>query len=123
VLVDARNVLRSTWPNLAEADVVEGSRAWANEHGARAVVVFDGEAPGGIVGARVVDGCVVVGTGPDESADAWLARATSRMRRRHQRFWLVTSDRELRAVAGEGAERVLGGGGFAREVQQRVQGV
>jgi len=120
VLVDARNVLRSTWPNLTEEAVVDGSRAWAREHGARAVVVFDGTAPGAIVGVRDVEGCVVVGTGRDESADDWLKHATGRMRRRHQRFWLVTSDRELRTVAGEGAERLFGGGKFARELQERV---
>ena len=119
VLVDARNVLRSTWPNLSEQEVVAGSRAWADEQGARAVVVFDGTAPGAIVGVREVDGCVVVGTGREESADEWLKRATGRMRRRGQRFWLVTSDRELRTIAGEGAERLFGGGKFASELRSR----
>jgi predicted RNA-binding protein with PIN domain len=120
VLVDARNVLRSTWPNLSEEQVVQGSCAWAREHDARAVVVFDGEAPGGIVGEREVEGCVVVGTGARESADDWLWRAAGHLRRRNEQFWLVTSDRELRAHAGEGAERIIGGGRFARELQQRV---
>jgi predicted RNA-binding protein with PIN domain len=120
ILVDARNVLRSTWPNLSEDEVVLGSCAWARERGGRAVVVFDGEAPGGIVGDREVDGCVTVGTGARESADDWLGRAAGDLRRRNERFWLVTSDRELRENAGAGAEQVIGGGRFARELQQRV---
>ncbi len=84
------------------------------------MVVFDGEAPGGIVGECELDGCVLVGTGTAESADDWLIRAAERLRRGGERFWLVTSDRALRAAAGEGAERVLGGGRFARELQRRV---
>ena len=32
------------------------------------------------------------------------------------RYWLVTSDRELRERAGERAERVIGGGAFIREL-------
>jgi hypothetical protein len=31
-------------------------------------------------------------------------------------FWLVTSDRELRERAGAGADEVIGGGGFVREL-------
>jgi len=122
ILVDGRNVLRSTWPNLTEEDVVAGSRAWATEHEGRPVVVFDGEAPGEVVGERELDGCVLVGTGTGESADEWLIRAADEMRRRGERFWLVTSDRALRAAAG-GAERVIGGGRFARELQRRTRGV
>lgn len=117
LLVDARNVLRSTWPNLGEEEVVAGSCAWAREHGAHAVVVFDGEAPGG---SRELEGCVVVGTGAEESADTWLIRESRRLRERGERYWLVTSDRELRALAGEGAERIIGGGAFAREIQERL---
>ncbi len=116
MLVDARNVLRSTWPNIAEADVLERSRAWAREHGARPVVVFDGVAPGGRVGEHELDECTVVGTGTEESADAWLIRAAGELGRAGERFWLVTSDRALRAAAGTGAERVIGGGRFAREL-------
>ena len=104
ILVDARNVLRSTWPNLSEEDVVEGSSVWAAAHGGRAVVVFDGAAPKG-----------GVGTGA-ESADDWIAREAERLRAAGSRFWLVTSDRDLRARAGEGAERIIGGGTFAREL-------
>ena len=115
VLVDGRNVLRSRWPNLGEDELVERCRAWAAERGHRAVVVFDGEAPGALVGEHALDEhCDIVGSG-GESADAWLVR-TARHRLAHRRFWLVTSDRALRAAAGEEAERVVGGGTFLREL-------
>jgi hypothetical protein len=62
VLIDARNVLRSKWPNIPEDKLVELARSWAAEHGHRAVIVFDGRGP------SAPD---VVGTGR-ESADDWL---------------------------------------------------
>jgi hypothetical protein len=112
VLVDARNVLRSQWPNIPEDELVEGCERWAAEHGARPVVVFDGTAP------RVENtSCEVVGTG-GESADDWLAREAGRLARAGRPYWLVTSDRELRARVGAGPERVVGGGSFAREIQR-----
>jgi predicted RNA-binding protein with PIN domain len=101
VLVDARNVLRSRWPNVPEAELVERVRDWASREGVRALIVFDGRAPdGGIGTAR-------------ESADDWIARAAAEL---EEPFWLVTSDRGLRARAGERAERTLGGGAFLREL-------
>ena len=75
----------------------------------RAVVVFDGSAPEADAGSRVE----LVSTGA-ESADDWIAREAASLRRRDEPFRLVTSDRELRSRAGPGAERVLGGGTFAR---------
>ncbi len=104
VLVDARNVLRSQWPNIPEQELVERCRAWAAAHGHRAVIVFDGEAP--------VDAPDVIGTG-GESADDWIAREAAEL----EDYWLVTSDRELRERAGGGAERVIGGGSFANELR------
>jgi hypothetical protein len=101
VLVDARNVLRSRWPNVPEAELVERSRDWTAEQGLNAVLVFDGQAPEGGVGT----------TG--ESADDWIARAAAEL---DEPYWLVTSDRELRRRAGERAERTLGGGAFLREL-------
>ena len=101
VLVDARNVLRSRWPNVPEAELVERCRSWAAEHGMQAVLVFDGRAPEG-----------AIGTG-GESADDWIARAVAEVQ---EPFWLVTSDRELRERAGARAERTIGGGGFLREL-------
>jgi predicted RNA-binding protein with PIN domain len=118
VLVDARNVLRSTWPNIPEEELVAACRRWAREQGAHVVAVFDGRAPGGLVGEHDAGGVAVVGTGSQESADAWLARAARTLRDDGAPFWLVTSDRALRAVAGEGAERIVGGGRFARELER-----
>jgi len=105
LLVDARNVLRSVWPNMAERDVLEASRRWAAEHGAEAEVVFDGRAPTG-----------GIGTG-GESADDWIARRAVELAAAGKPYWLVTSDRELRERAGGAAERVIGGGSFVRELR------
>jgi hypothetical protein len=105
VLVDARNVLRSRWPNIPEDEVVERTRRWAEEHGHDVVIVFDGAAPAG-----------GVGTGR-ESADDWLNREAARLAQEGRRYWLVTSDRELRRRAGHQADKVIGGGSFARELE------
>ena len=114
MLVDARNVLRSTWPNIPEDEVVEACRRWAAAEGVRAVIVFDGCAPGIGVGEHATgDGCVVVGTG-SESADDWIARAADRYASDGLAYRLVTSDRDLRARAGRAAEQTIGGGAFAR---------
>jgi hypothetical protein len=101
VLVDARNVLRSRWPNVAEDELVERCRAWAEERGLEAILVFDGRAPAGGVGTA------------GESADDWIAR---RARELDGPYWLVTSDRELRERAGGRAEHTVGGGAFLREL-------
>jgi predicted RNA-binding protein with PIN domain len=95
---------------------VERCRAWAEAEDVRAVVVFDGRAPGSGVGEEELDErLLLVGTG-GESADEWLIREAARLRAAGGRFWLVTSDRALRAAASPGAERVIGGGTFAREL-------
>jgi hypothetical protein len=109
VLVDARNVLRSLWPNLPERDVVERTRSWAAQEGVEAEIVFDGAAPQG-----------GIGTGP-ESADDWIARRAAELAAAGARYWLVTSDRELRSRAGAEAERVVGGGSFARTLRDTVE--
>jgi predicted RNA-binding protein with PIN domain len=111
VLVDALNVLRSTWPNIPAGELIELCEAWASGHGCRAVLVFDGSAPPGDHGGTVA----LVSTG-GASADDWIAREAAALRERGERFWLVTSDRELRARAGPGAERTIGGGTFARDL-------
>lgn len=108
VLVDALNVLRSTWPNIPARELVELCGRWAEREGVSAVVVFDGSAPDAGPGTSVE----LVSTGP-ESADDWIAREAA-ARRGRDTFWLVTSDRELRSRASPGAERVIGGGTFAR---------
>jgi predicted RNA-binding protein with PIN domain len=114
VLVDARNVLRSQWPNIPEEELVRLTCAWATEKGVRAVVVFDGRAPDG----PHDDHCSVVGT-KGESADEWLIRRAAQLRADGASFWLVTSDRALREAAAAGAERTIGGGSFADELRPR----
>jgi hypothetical protein len=107
VLVDARNVMRSRWPNLGEERFVELVRRWAEREGIRAIAVFDGQAPGAIDDERVS----LVGTGPG-SADDWIAEHAPELARANV-LWLVTSDRELRRRAAPFVERTIGGGTFA----------
>ena len=113
VLIDARNVLRSQWPNVPEDELVRRCREWAERHGHQIVLVFDGAAPGGVVGVEHLDErTALVGSG-QESADDWLAREAPG----YPDAWLVTSDRELRARAGQAAGRIVGGGSFLRELE------
>ena len=115
MLVDARNVLRSRWPNIPEGEVVELARRWAAARGVRVHLVFDGRAPGDLVGEREVDPSLcLVGTGA-ESADDAIVRIAAGWRAEGRPFRLVTSDRELRRRAGDGAE-LTGGGSFAGEL-------
>jgi hypothetical protein len=97
VLVDAENVRRSVWPNIGRDELVERCRAWAAEQGVEIDVVFEGER---------------------ESADDRLRELAARLAGEGRPYWLVTSDRELRASAGGEAERVVGGGTFARELSR-----
>ena len=101
VLVDGRNVQRSRWPNVPDAELVERVEEWARREGVESVVVFDGKAPEGAVGTK------------GETADDWIAREAGTLQ---EPYWLVTSDRELRERAGSQAERLLGGGAFLREL-------
>ena len=100
VYVDGRNVQRSQWPNLSDEELVERCRDWAERHGHEVALLFDGEAPAGAIGSGA------------ESADDWLIREVPK----HPGAWLVTSDRALRDAAAVNAERVIGGGGFLREL-------
>jgi uncharacterized protein YaiI (UPF0178 family) len=110
VLVDARNVQRSQWPNVPDEELVECARAWGERHDAELVLVFDGKANGGVVGSeRLDERTTVVGTG-GESADDWLIREAPS----YPGAWLVTSDRALREAAGKSAARIVGGGSFLR---------
>jgi hypothetical protein len=111
VLVDARNVLRSVWPNIPERELVERCRAWGAAGGHRLVVAFDGDAPG-----DGDDACRVVGTGA-ESADDWIARHAAG--HGGDELWVVTSDRELRRRVSGAAARLVGGGTFARDLPGR----
>jgi predicted RNA-binding protein with PIN domain len=112
VLIDARNVQRSQWPNLSDEELVERARTWAERNGKQIVLVFDGKAPGGVVGATELDERTTLVGSTGESADDWLIREAPH----YPGAWLVTSDRALRAAAGGQAERLIGGGGFLREL-------
>jgi hypothetical protein len=94
VLIDANNVRRSVWPNISGEELVERCQAWAQAHGHEAIPVFDGR----------------------ESADDRIIERARELRAEGRPFWLVTSDRALRARAEHGSERVIGGGSFAREL-------
>jgi uncharacterized protein YaiI (UPF0178 family) len=112
VFVDANNVRRSQWPNLTDEELVERTRNWATRHGHELVVVFDRQAPGGVVGSQRLDErTTLIGSGV-ESADDWLIREVPA----EPGAWLVTSDRALREAAGGSAGRVIGGGSFLREL-------
>ena len=112
VFVDANNVRRSEWPNVPDEELVARLRAWAERHDHELVIVFDREAPGGLVGSRPIDErTTLVGSGP-ESADEWLIQAVPA----HPGAWLVTSDRALLAAAGGSTARVSGGGSFLRQL-------
>jgi predicted RNA-binding protein with PIN domain len=92
VLVDAENVRRSLWPNMPGNELEERSKAWGDEHGHAVTVVWEGA----------------------ESGDDRIARL---VRELEAPVWVVTSDRELRERVRERAERLIGGGSFARELQ------
>jgi predicted RNA-binding protein with PIN domain len=106
VLVDAQNVRRSLWPNLSPEQLVELLARWAEAEGAHAIAVFDGHGPETAAGVEVVE------TGTD-SADDWITRRAAEL---SEPYILVTSDRELRQRAGGNADRIIGGGAFAREL-------
>jgi hypothetical protein len=103
VIVDAENVRRSRWPNLSQRELVDRARAWAAAEGIELVVVFDGPPP--------EDAEDVVGT-DREPADDRIAELAAGLTAAGERYWLVTSDRGLRARAGGQAERTIGGGSF-----------
>jgi hypothetical protein len=93
LFVDAENVRRSVWPNIPRDELVRLVEGWAKQQGVEPVVVFEGA----------------------ETADDRIAREASEL---DGPYWLVTSDRGLRDRAAARAERVIGGGSFARELTQ-----
>jgi hypothetical protein len=115
VLVDARNAMRSRWPNFHEDRFLELTRAWGEREGARLVVVFDGSVPGNLVGVHELDErTTVVGTGAG-IADDWIAEHAPTL---GKRVWLVSSDRALRERVADDVERVIGGGAFAGQLEE-----
>jgi hypothetical protein len=91
VLVDGENVRRSVWPNLPRSELEERSRGWGRAPGHDVIVVWEGA----------------------ETADDRIARD---VRELAGPLWVVTSDRELRERVAGHAERVVGGGSFARQL-------
>jgi len=108
VLVDARNVIRSRWPNLGEGWFLQQTRAWAEREGVSAQVVFDGRAPAWEDDEKMT----VEGTGR-ESADDRIAEEAERLAREGYPVWVVTSDRGLRERVRPHADQAIGGGTFA----------
>ena len=92
VLVDAENVRRSLWPNIPKDELVALCAAWAESEGHEVAVVWEGS----------------------ESADDRIARDVTEL---EPPVWVVTSDRELRVRVDPYAERIIGGGSFARELR------
>jgi hypothetical protein len=93
VLVDAENVRRSVWPNISRTELEQLARAWGREHGHEVQVVWEGS----------------------ETADDRIAYE---VRQLPAPVWVVTSDRGLRERIAGHAERVIGGGSFARELRR-----
>ena len=113
VIVDARNVMRSRWPNIPEDRFLDLTRSWAEQEGADVVAVFDGRAPGDRLGVHELDDrLTVVGTGK-QSADDWIAGHAPELARDRGRLWLAAADREQRRRVEDAVERVVGGGSFA----------
>ena len=102
MVVDAENVRRSRWPNLSREGLVDRAREWAAAEGHELLIVFDGEPPEeapDLVGSRNADDAIVeLAAGIDGP------------------WWLVSSDRGLRARVGDAPERIMGGGSFVRTI-------
>jgi len=92
VLVDGENVRRSVWPNMSRTELERHAGDWGRDHGHEVIVVWEG--PG--------------------TADDKIARE---VRQLSPPLWVVTSDRELRERVADHAERIVGGGSFARELR------
>ena len=90
VLVDGENVRRSLWPNLAYDELERRAAAWGAREGHEVQVVW-------------------------EPADDRIAATARELAAAGTPVWVVTSDRGLKARV-TGAERILGGGSFARSL-------
>jgi hypothetical protein len=102
VVVDAENVRRSQWPNLSREELVDRARRWAAREGHEVLIVFDGEATEeapDLLGSRNADDAIVELAGDFDRP-----------------WWLVSSDRGLRARVEDRPARILGGGSFVRTI-------
>jgi hypothetical protein len=93
VLVDAENVRRSLWPNMPGDELEQRSEAWGRQEGHDVRVVWEGA----------------------ESGDDQIARLVNEI---DPPVWVVTSDRGLRDRVSDRAERIIGGGSFARDLRR-----
>ncbi len=110
--------MRSRWPNFREDRFVTLARLWADRERVELVVVFDGRAPGGVVGTAELDErTTLVGAG-DEIADDWIAREAARLAGSGRRVRLVSSDRELRDRVSSCVDQIVGGGAFATLLEE-----
>jgi rRNA-processing protein FCF1 len=85
-------VRRSLWPNIPRDELTERVERWAGREGVDARLIWEGA----------------------ETADDRIAREAADL---DGPYWLVTSDRGLRERAAAKADRVIGGGSFARELR------
>ena len=93
VLVDAENVRRSLWPNIPRDELEELTERWADRRGHDARIIWE----------------------DSETADDVIAREVGVV---DPPVWVVTSDRGLRERIGDSAERIIGGGSFARDLRR-----
>jgi hypothetical protein len=93
VLVDAENVRRSLWPNIPKDELEDLCAAWGEAEGHEVAVIWES----------------------GESADDRIVREVAEL---EPPVWVVTSDRELRRRVEPHADRILGGGSFARELRR-----
>lgn len=115
VLVDGSNVARCEPWRAAnpEADdqmlrtrLVDAIGSWAGAQGHDALITFDGAGPWRPGLVRVTAHVDVLGTGSTEGDDVIARRAVQAVRA-GEAYWIVTSDHELRQLAGGGAERMV----------------
>ena len=83
---------RSLWPNIPRDELTELVERWAERAGVEARLIWEGA----------------------ETADDRIAREAADL---DGPYWLVTSDQGLRERAAAKADRVIGGGSFARELR------
>lgn len=83
---------RSLWPNIPRDELSELVERWSKREGVDACLIWEGA----------------------ETADDRIAREAAEL---DGPYWLVTSDRGLRERAAAKADRVIGGGSFARELR------
>ena len=126
VLVDGSNVARCrTWvvrSGHAQLDDLDTKRrlvdaicSWAASSHLEVFVTFDGAGPWREGEVRVAPSVTVVGSGT-QVGDDLIESLAAAFHRERRTFWLVTSDAELRHVAGARAERVIDSDQLVREL-------